>query len=82
VNEVSKAKRTFFGNPLKKVDVKPLPKGTRLCFGEAPIEPAKRPVLPPGATVLCYGNSPQHPQHDVPFEVVNETPVWSKKPKE
>lgn len=76
------AERLFFGNPTKTVDVKPLPKGSRLCFGEPPIEPAKSPMLPPGAEVLCYGNSPQSPHRDVPFEIVNQTPVWPKTPKE
>jgi hypothetical protein len=75
-------KRLFFGNPTRTVDMKPLPKGQRLCFGEPGLEPAKTPMLPPGATVLCYGNSPIAPQHDEPFKVVNDQPVWPAKPKE
>jgi len=79
---MAEAKRLFFGNPTKVIEMKPMPKGQRLCFGEPTPEPAKNPMLPPGATVLCYGNSPIHPQPDVPFKVVNENPVWPQKPKD
>jgi hypothetical protein len=77
----SNAKRLFFGNPTKTISMKPLPKGERKAFGEPGIEPAKNPMLPPGAVVLCYGNSPVQPQNDVPFKVVNDRPVWPEKPK-
>jgi hypothetical protein len=76
------AQRLFFGNPAKTTDAKQMPKGERKLFGEAQIEPAKRPILHPRATVLCYGNSPVHPQSDLAFKVVNEKLIWPEKPKD
>ena len=76
------AKRLFFGNPTKTVDMKPLSKGERKCFGEPGLEPARNPMLAPKATVLCYGNSPINPQSDVAFKAVKGSPGWPEKPKD
>lgn len=81
VNKMSESKRLYFGNQEKRVNIKPMPKGQRLCFGEAQPVPAENPMLHPGAIVLAYGNSPQNPQYDVPFKVVDGTPVFAEKPK-
>lgn len=72
------SKRLYFGNPIKVIDVKPLPKGERRCFGEPPITPANAPVLPPNVTVLAYGNSPMTPHTDVPFKIVDGKPTFER----
>ncbi len=76
------AKRLFFGNPTKAIDMTALPSGVRKCYGEPQPTPAKAPAVNPESTVLCYGNHSQQPQPDVPFQVVNNELQWPQKPKD
>ncbi len=75
------AKRLFFGNPIKAIDMTPLPNGVRQCFGEPQPTPAKAPAVNPESTVLCYGNHSQQQQPDAPFQVVNGE-LHLQKPKD
>jgi hypothetical protein len=75
------AKRLFFGNPAHVVDVRPMPPGRRLAYGEPTAVPMKGPMLPSGAKVLAYGNSPIKPQPDTPYKKVGQHLELAENPR-
>jgi hypothetical protein len=68
--------RLFFGNPSQNIPLQDFPKGERKAFGEPQATQPTAPILPIGAQVLAFGNSPKNPMPDAPFKVVDGTPQW------
>jgi len=76
------SKRLFFGNPEETINLKPVPKGTRLCFGEPQKEPAKPPAVPSEARFLAFGGThPVKPTRELAVQPSDPLRALSQDPR-